>query len=169
LFRLVDRGSLALQCTAQRWWCEPKTSSEGVSGTRGSHGTSVVVVQSIEYRNRDEPSSPRPGWLGHDTLTNPISNPLVWPCSVEVFDVFLDYAMKVPVPDNQQVIEAFSPHAPHEPFADRVGFWSAVGGLEPALRPPGEGTSMELTFATRAKSTPYLLSRSSQPRTYTTT
>jgi hypothetical protein len=37
----------------------------------------------------------------------------VWPCSVEVFDVFLDYAMKVPVPDNQQVIKAFSPQAPH--------------------------------------------------------
>jgi len=38
--------------------------------------------------------------------------------------------MKVPVPDNQQVIEAFSPHAPQEPFADRVGLWSAVGRLQ---------------------------------------
>jgi hypothetical protein len=54
----------------------------------------------------------------------------VWPCSVEVFDVFLDYPMKVPVPENQDVIEAFSPRAPQEPFADRVGIWSAVGGLE---------------------------------------
>jgi hypothetical protein len=51
----------------------------------------------------------------------------VRPCSVEVFDVFLDYAIEVPVPDNQQVIEAFSPQASQEPFADRVGLWSAAG------------------------------------------
>jgi len=35
--------------------------------------------------------------------------------------------MKLPVPDNQQVIKAFPPQAPQEPFADRVGLWSAVG------------------------------------------
>jgi hypothetical protein len=39
-------------------------------------------------------------------------NPLVWPRSVEVPDVFLDHPMKLPVPDNQEVIEAFSPHPP---------------------------------------------------------
>ena len=118
------------------------------------------MVQSIQDGNGDEPSSPRPGWLGYGPLWNPLPNPLVWPCSVEVFDVFLDYAMKLPVPDNQQVIEAFSPQAPQEPFADRVGLWSAVGRLQPALRPPGQGTSMELALATRVKSSPYLLSRS---------
>jgi hypothetical protein len=94
----------------------------------------------------DEPSSPRPGWLGHDPLRSPLSNPLVWPRSNEVCDVFLDHPMKLPVPDNQQVIEAFSPHAPQEPFADRVSLWSAVGRLQPALSPPGQGTSMELAL-----------------------
>jgi hypothetical protein len=88
------------------------------------------VVQPVEDGNRDEPSSPRPGWLGHDPPWNPLPNPLVWPCSVEVFDVFLDDPMKLPVPDNQQVIEAFSPQAPQEPFADRVGLGSAVGRLQ---------------------------------------
>ena len=88
------------------------------------------MVQSIQDGNGDEPSSPRPGWLGHDPLRNPLRNPLVWPRSVEVFDVFLDHAMKLPVPEDQDVIKGFSPQAPQEPFADRVGLWSAVGGLE---------------------------------------
>jgi hypothetical protein len=115
-------------------------------------------MQSIEDGDRDEPSSPGPAW--HGPLRNPLRNSLVWPCPVEVFDVFLDYPMKLPVSDNQQVIKAFSSHAPQEPFANRVGLWSAVGRLQPALRPPGQGTSMELAFATRAKWSPYLLSRS---------
>ena len=37
--------------------------------------------------------------------------------------------MKLPVPDKQQVIKAFSPHTPQEPFADGVGLWSTVGRL----------------------------------------
>jgi len=95
-----------------------------------SRCTPVVVVQSIEDGNGDEPSSPRPGWLGHDPLRNPLSNPPVWPCSVEVFDVFLDYPMKLPVPENQDVIEVFSPRAPQEPFADSVALSSAAGRLQ---------------------------------------
>ena len=88
------------------------------------------MVQSIEDGNRDEPSAPRPGWLRPDPLRNLLSNPLVWPCAVEVFDIFLDYPMKLPVPDHEQVIEAFSPHALQESFADCVGLWSAVGCLQ---------------------------------------
>ena len=116
-----------------------------LGGLLALRSTPVVVVQSIEDGNRDEPSSPRPGWRGNGPPWNPLSNPLVWPCSVEIPDVSLDHAMKVPVPENQQVIEAFSPQAPQEPFADGVGLWSAVGRLQPALRPPGQGTSMELS------------------------
>ena len=139
--------------------CSPKPPSE-VWGTTGSLSAPVVMVQSIEDRNRDEPSAPRPSWLRPDPLRNLLSNPLVWPCAVEVFYIFLDYPMKLPVPDHEQVIEAFSPRALEESFADCVGLWSAVGCLQPALRPPGQGTSMELAFATRVKSSPYLLSRS---------
>ena len=99
-------------------------------GLPALRSTPAVVVQSIQDGNGDEPSLPRPGWLGPDPLRNPLPNPLVWPCAVEVFDVFLDHAVKLPFPDNQEVIEAFSPHAPYEPLADRVGLWSAIGGLE---------------------------------------
>ena len=87
-------------------------------------------MQSIEDGNRDEPSSPRPGWPGHDPLRNPLPNPLVWPYSIEGSDIFFDYLMKLPVPDKHQVIKAFSPQAPQEPFADRVGLRSAVGRLQ---------------------------------------
>ena len=66
----------------------------------------------------------------------------MWPCSIEVFDVFHDHAMKLPVPDNQKVIKAFSSNAPKEPFADRVGLWSAVSRLQhfngASLRDSGE-------------------------------
>ena len=68
-------------------------------------------MQSIEDPNREEFSAPRPGWLGRGPPWNPLPNPLVWPCAVEVFDLFLDYAMKLRVPDNKQVIEAFSSRA----------------------------------------------------------
>ena len=75
-------------------------------------------------------SLPRLGQAGWGrVLPGILLNPLVRPCTVEVFDVFLDHAMKLPVPDNQQVIEAFSPQAPHALFADGVGLWSAVGHL----------------------------------------
>ena len=38
--------------------------------------------------------------------------------------------MDPPVPENQDVIEAFSPHAPPEPFADSVGLSSAAERLQ---------------------------------------
>jgi hypothetical protein len=82
------------------------------------------VLQSIQDGNGDEPSSHRPGWLGPNPRRNPLSNPLVWPRSVDMPDVFLDHPMKLPVPESQNVIEAFSIHAPQEAFADRVGLWS---------------------------------------------
>jgi len=66
-------------------------------------------------------------WQGNGPPWNPLPNLPVWSWSVEVLDVFLDHTMKLPVPDNQQVIEAFSPQAPQEPFADRVGLWGTVG------------------------------------------
>jgi hypothetical protein len=80
------------------------------------------MVQSIEDGNRDEPSAPRPGWL--------MPTPLVWPSAAEGFDIFHDYPMKSPVPDHQDLIEAFSPHTRLESFADRIGLWRAVGCLE---------------------------------------
>ena len=90
-------------------------------GNPGSHSTTVVVVQSVEDGNRDEPSSPWPGWQGNGPPWNPLSNPLVWPCSVEVVDVFLDCAMKVP-------------SHPHRTCSASLS--GSAGGVE------GEGTHM---------------------------
>ena len=93
-----------------------------------AHIVPVIVMQSVEDGDRDEPSSPGPAW--HGPLRNPLSNPLVWSCEVEVFDIFLDYPMKLPDLDHEQVLEAFSPHGLPESFADRVGLGSAVGLLQ---------------------------------------
>ena len=59
-------------------------------------------MQSIEDCNRDAPSLFRAAWLGHVPLRNPQPNPLLGSCSIEVFDVFFDYPMKLPVSDNQR-------------------------------------------------------------------
>ena len=54
----------------------------------------------------------------------------MWTGLIEVIDVFPDYAMQLSFYCNQQVIEAFSPHTSQEPFADRIGLWSAIGHLK---------------------------------------
>ena len=80
-----------------------------------------------------------------------LSNPLVGSGLVKILDVFSDHMLQMSFPHNQQVIEAFSPHTSQEPFADRIGHGSAVGNFR---------ISIELPFATRAKASPYLPSRS---------
>jgi len=97
-----------------------------LGGLPALRSTPVVVVQCIHDGNGDEPSSPRPGWRGNGSPWNPLSNPLVRPRSVEIPDVFLDHLMKLPIPDNQQVIEAFSPQAPQF-VGGRMEFSASTG------------------------------------------
>jgi hypothetical protein len=52
-------GSLRQQ-RSERGLCQPKSPSGVVLGTPGPRITPIVVVQSIEDGNHDEPSSPRP-------------------------------------------------------------------------------------------------------------
>jgi hypothetical protein len=67
-------------------------------------------------------SLPRLGQAGWGTIPQESSaRPPVRSCSIEVFDVFHGSPMKLLVPENQEVFEAFSHHAAQEPFADRVG------------------------------------------------
>jgi hypothetical protein len=77
-------------------------------------------------------SLPRLGqaWQGNGPPWNPLPNLPVWSWSLAVIDAFLEWATEVPSPDNQQVIEAFSPQPPQEPRADLVDLWSAVGRLQ---------------------------------------
>jgi hypothetical protein len=70
----------------------------------------------------------QPGW--GTSPSNPPPNPLMWTCSIEVFNVFLDHRIDRRVPDNQGLIEAFPPHAPDESPGARDVLWSAVGGVK---------------------------------------
>ena len=88
------------------------------------------MVQSIEDRRRDKSPLAWPGSLGFDPPWNSLPNPLVRRGAVETTDVFLDDVMQMSFSNNQQVIEAFSPHTSQEPFAERVGFPNAVGCLQ---------------------------------------
>jgi hypothetical protein len=60
-----------------------------LSGDSGSRILGIVIVQSVAHWNRDGRSPPWATWLRHDRLGNPVPNPLVWQCLVEVFDEFL--------------------------------------------------------------------------------
>lgn len=116
--------------------CWPKTPSEIIRDFGLTH-CPCNRGQSNEDWNRDEPSPSLAVWLRHDSPKNPLPDPLVWTCLIEVFDMFLDYRMKLAVVDNEQVIDAFSPHALQESFADcvcrrRTDKGDAfVGGLAP--------------------------------------
>ena len=50
--------------------CASRKPARGCEGTPGAHLPPVVVVQFRGNGNRDEISSPRPGWRGHDSLQN---------------------------------------------------------------------------------------------------
>lgn len=89
---------------------EPRTTSELIKGFPSSSHAPVAEVQFIFDGNRDEPSWLRAGTVWPDPVWNTVPNALVGPFSVEVFDVFLDFAMKVPIPDSQEVIKAISHH-----------------------------------------------------------
>ena len=52
--------------------CASRKPARGCEGTPGAHLPPVVVVQFRGDGNRDEISSPRPGWRGHDSLQNPL-------------------------------------------------------------------------------------------------
>lgn len=100
------------------------------AGLPSSSSTPVVVVSSIEDRKGHNSPSLWFHSLRDQSPWNLLSHPLVWASSIEVIDVFPDNAMQLPFSRNHKVIEPFSHHTSQEPFADRVGFGSAVGRLE---------------------------------------
>ena len=51
-------------------------------------------------------------------------------CLVEVGHIGIEYAMELPLMQNQQVVQAFLPYAPGEALADRIGSGSLIRGLE---------------------------------------
>ena len=57
-------------------------------------------------------------------------DPLMGSCLVEVGDVGIEHALELPLLKDQQVVEAFLPHAPGEAFTDRIGSGSVIRSLE---------------------------------------
>src|SRR5262249_48291936 len=51
-------------------------------------------------------------------------------CLVEVAHIGIEDVLKLLLLIDQQVIEAFLPHAPHEAFADRIGSWGMIGRFQ---------------------------------------
>jgi len=51
-------------------------------------------------------------------------------CLVEVDHIGIEHALELLLLKDQQVVEAFLPHTPHEAFADRIGAWRMRGRFE---------------------------------------
>ena len=61
---------------------------------------------------------------------NGLTNALVGSSQIEVADVFLNLMEKVPLGQDEQVIQALPPQAAHESFADRIGAWCPDGRMQ---------------------------------------
>ena len=59
-----------------------------------------------------------------------LPNPLMRSCLVEVRHIRIEDALELPLMKDQQVVEAFLPHTPHEAFTDRIRSGSVVRSLE---------------------------------------
>ena len=70
---------------------------------------------------------------------------------IEIRDVFANGPVQVTLTQDQEVIQTFASHTADEAFTDRVTFGARTGVLS---------TSICLSFATRVKHGPYLLSLS---------
>jgi hypothetical protein len=82
---------------------------------------SVVVVQSIEDRERHNFSSCLLTPIPKNRFWNPLTDPLVRPESVEVLHVISHCPVQLLLTPDQHVIEAFVPHAFQKALTDRIG------------------------------------------------
>ncbi len=82
----------------------------------------VIVVQSAEQWNRGDA---RPHISNAFTWNrNPLTNSLVRSHPVEIVKcIFSKYVPEMRLPEDNQMIEAFAPDAPDEPFAHRIHQW----------------------------------------------
>ena len=54
----------------------------------------------------------------------------MWPGTIKILHIFFNHPIQLLLSLDQDVIETFSPYASQKPFADRVGFRSAVGRFQ---------------------------------------
>src|SRR5260221_8202730 len=57
---------------------------------------------------------------------NPLIDPLVRSCPVEVHHILIEHALELLLAEDQQVVQAFLSDAPHIAFADRIGSWCMI-------------------------------------------
>ena len=58
-----------------------------------------------------------------------LRNPLMRSCLVEVGHIRIEHVLELLLLKDQQVVEAFLPHTPHEAFTDGIGAWRMIGGF----------------------------------------
>ncbi len=83
----------------------------------------AIMVQSVENWKCDDLTFSFLFSLRNSPHRNFLVDPLVRSGLVEELNVFPDHSMQMILPQDQQMIKAFSPYAAQESFADRVGFW----------------------------------------------
>jgi len=71
-----------------------------------------------------------PGSRQHREFWNLLCDALMRSCLVEVRHIRIEYPLELLLVKDQQVVEAFLPHTPHEAFADCIGSWCVKGSFE---------------------------------------
>src|SRR5258708_17441108 len=71
-----------------------------------------------------------PGVRQHREFWNLLLDALMRSCLVEVRYIRIEHALELLLVKDQQVVEAFLPHAPQEAFAERIGSWRMKGRFE---------------------------------------
>ena len=70
-------------------------------------------------------------WNGSSLLLrNLLLDALIWSCLVEVRHVGVEDALELLLMEDQQMIEALTPHTAQEPLTDGIGAWGVIGGFE---------------------------------------
>jgi hypothetical protein len=63
-------------------------------------------------------------------LRNLLMNTLMWSGFIEIRNVSMQDTMQLLLMEDQQVIQALSPHTQEKAFTNGIGSWCVVGGLE---------------------------------------
>jgi hypothetical protein len=70
-------------------------------------------------------------WNGSNfLLRNLLLDALMWSCLVEVRHIGIEDAVELLLMEDEQMIEALTPHTTQEPLTDGIGAWGVIGGFE---------------------------------------
>ncbi len=66
-------------------------------------------------------------WHGGDfPLRNLLTDPLMWPCLIEILDKGMQDTMQLLFMKDQDVVQTLPPNAPQKAFTDRIGSWRLI-------------------------------------------